>query len=294
MDLNDLRIFQTVALHGSISKAAQELSYVQSNVTARIKLLERELHTELFYRHKRGMVLNTEGKRLLEYVNDILAKFDEMRKVFQGSATPSGILEIGIVETVIALPELLSSYLQKYPNVDLSLKTGVTEQLLQEVIEFKLDGAFVTGPIQHPLIEQYEVFQEELVIVSRGTDFSLDDITAKPLLLYNKGCSYRARLESWLLDEGIVPKKIMEFGTFDTIIGSVAAGIGLTIVPKSTVSLVAAQGNLHCHQVPDPYRGITTVFIRRKDSHITSSVRAFIDEIIDVGNVGSALPLAQS
>ncbi|GIP58354.1 MULTISPECIES: LysR family transcriptional regulator [Paenibacillus] len=289
MDLNDLRIFQCVAMHGSISKAAQELSYVQSNVTARIKLLERELHTELFYRHNRGMILNTEGKRLLEYANDILARFDEMRKVFQGSATPSGILEIGIVETVIALPELLSSYLQHYPNVDLSLKAGVTEQLLQEVIDFKLDGAFVTGPIQHPLIEQYEVFQEELVIVSKGTEFSLDEITAKPLLLYNKGCSYRERLESWLREEGIVPKKIMEFGTFDTIIGSVAAGIGLTIVPQSTVGYVAAQGTLHCHRVPDPYREVTTVFIRRKDSHITSSIQAFIDEII---KVGSTLPTA--
>ncbi|AZK45273.1 LysR family transcriptional regulator [Paenibacillus lentus] len=284
MDLNDLRIFQMVALHGSVSKAAVELNYVQSNVTARIKLLERELHTPLFYRHRRGMILNTEGKRLLEYANDILAKFDELKKVFQDSSTPSGILEIGIVETVIALPKLLSSYLHTYPNVDLSLKAGVTEQLLQEVVDFKLDGAFVTGPIQHPMIEQYEVFQEELVIVSREASFSLDDITVKPLLLYNKGCSYRERMESWLKEEGIVPRKIIEFGTFDTIIGSVAAGVGLTIVPESTVSYLTMQGTIHCHRVPDPYREVTTVFIRRKDSHMTSSVEAFIDEIKKVTN----------
>ncbi|WP_019637235.1 LysR family transcriptional regulator [Paenibacillus fonticola] len=286
MDLNDLRIFQMVALHGSVSRAAEELNYVQSNVTARIKLLEKELETPMFYRHTRGMILNTEGKRVLEYANDIIAKYDEMKKVFQSSSTPSGILDIGIVETIMALPNLLSSYLQTYPNVDLSLKAGVTEQLLQEVIDFKLDGAFVTGPIQHPMIEQYEVFQEELVIVSKGESFSLDDISVKPLLLYNKGCSYRERLESWLKEEGIVPKKIMEFGTFDTIIGSVAAGIGLTIVPESTVDYMSAQRKLYCHQVPDPYREITTVFIRRKDSHMTSSVQAFIAEIgkLEVGS----------
>ena len=64
MELNDLIIFQKVAECGSVSKAAEQLSYVQSNVTARIKVLEKELHTPLFNRHKRGMIINSEGKRL--------------------------------------------------------------------------------------------------------------------------------------------------------------------------------------------------------------------------------------
>lgn len=168
MEFKDLKIFQTVAAHGSISKAALELNYVQSNVTARIKLLEKELDTPLFYRHKRGMILNTEGKRLLEHSKEILSKMEEMKRTFHNKTNPSGVLEIGIVETVIALPHILSSYYSKYPNVELSLKAGVTDQLLQEVLDMKLDGAFVTGPIRHPLIEQVEVIQEKLVLVTKG------------------------------------------------------------------------------------------------------------------------------
>ncbi|MFD0714847.1 LysR family transcriptional regulator [Paenibacillus sp. GCM10027626] len=281
MDLNDLKIFQTVADYGSISKAAAELGYVQSNVTARIKLLERELQTPLFDRHKRGMTLNTEGKRLLEYSQEILSKFEEMQRVFRESAeSPAGMLEIGIVETIISLPQLLASYYNKYPNVALSLKTGVTEQLLQEVLDYKLAGAFVVGPVKHPLIEQYEAFQEELVIVSKSPAFSLEEVTAKPLLLYDKGCSYRWRLEAWLKEEGIAPRQIMVFGTFDTIIGSVAAGLGITIVPENSVKELAAKGMVHCHRVPERYRDITTIFIRRSDSRMTHSLKAFIDDIV--------------
>ncbi len=284
MELNDLRIFQSVAAHGSVSKAAEELNYVQSNVTARIKRLELELHTELFHRHKRGMILNAEGKRLLEYTREILAKVEEVKHVFQNHASPSGILEIGIVETVVALPGILSSYYNKYPDVELSLKAGVTELLLQDVMDMKLDGAFVTGPITHPSIEQIEVIQEKLVLVSKKESLSADDIATTPLLLYNKGCGYRGRLESWLKVEGIIPKQIMEFGTFGTIIGSVAAGIGITVIPESSVAEMVANGTVHAHSMPEHYRDITTVFIRRKDSYMTSSLQAFVDEIMNREN----------
>ncbi|MNZ65653.1 HTH-type transcriptional regulator GltR [compost metagenome] len=279
MDLNDLKIFQTVAEHGSVSKAAVELSYVQSNVTARIKLLENELKTPLFYRHKRGMVLNTEGKRLLMYSREILSRMEELKSEFLDKATPSGTLEIGIVETVIALPGILSAYFSKYPNVELSLKAGVTEELLQEVLDMRLDGAFVTGPIRHPQIEQVEVIKEKLVLVTKSTAFSIEDITNTPLLLYNKGCGYRGRLESWMKVEGIIPKQIMEFGTFGTIIGSVAAGLGITIIPESSIKQLVAEGTVCCHDLPETYQEVTTVFIHRKDSYLTNTLQSFIDEI---------------
>ncbi|GKU77449.1 LysR family transcriptional regulator [Paenibacillus sp. L3-i20] len=280
MELNDLNIFRAVAAHGSISKAAAELNYVQSNVTARIKLLEKELDTELFLRHKRGMILNSEGKRFLEYSGEILAKVKEMKRAFQDKSNPSGILDIGIVETVISLPEILSAYYNKYPNVELSLKSGVTEYLLNEVIEMRLDGAFVTGPIMHPLIEGIEVIQEKLVLVSKTNDFNVRDLSTKPLLLYNKGCGYRERLESFMKAEGIIPKQIMEFGTFGTIIGSVSAGLGLSIIPESAVVDWIANGTLYAYDIPKPYREISTIFIRKKESYLTSTLQCFMDEII--------------
>ncbi|GGG52767.1 LysR family transcriptional regulator [Paenibacillus radicis (ex Gao et al. 2016)] len=279
MEINDLKIFKAVAEFGSVSQAALELSYVQSNVTARIKRLEKELQTELFYRHKRGMVLNAEGKRLLEYAEDILGKMEEIKRAFQGSDDPSGILNIGVVEPIFSLPGLLSEYLEKHPHVDLSLTVGVTARLLQDVTSMKLDGAFVTGPVKHPLIDCYEVFREELILVSKNENSTLDDIVKKPLLLFNKGCGYRERLESWLKGEGIIPKQIMQFGSFDTIIGSITAGICVTIVPKSSVRRLIDDGTISGYSIPKPYNEVTTIFICKKDSYLTPTLRSFIEKL---------------
>lgn len=279
MELNDLIIFEAVAMNGSVSKAAEQLNYVQSNVTGRIKRLEQELQTTLFERHKRGMILNTDGKRLLEHAREILQKVDEVKHMFVPHDSPCGILDIGIIETVIALPGILHAYCSQFPNVELSLSTGVTEYLLQEVLTMKLDGAFVTGPINHPQIDQMEVIQENLVLVTKYSQFAIEDITKVPLLLYNKGCGYRGRLESWMKVEGIVPKQIMEFGTFGTIIGSVAAGIGMSILPESSVAQYVADKHVFAHAIPAPFQDITTVFIRRKDVYITNTLQSFIDEI---------------
>jgi DNA-binding transcriptional LysR family regulator len=167
--------------------------------------------------------------------------------------------------------------------VELSLTVGVTEQLVQDVAGMKLDGAFVTGPVKHPLIEYQEVFREELILVAKSDAFSLEDVTKKPLLLFNKGCGYRERLERWLKDEGLIPRQIMQLGSFETIIGSIAAGIGITIVPRSSVRRLLDEGTLHGFAIPKPYNEITTIFIRRKDSYLSNTLRSFMEELQSAG-----------
>lgn len=279
MEIKDLVIFQTVAQNGSISKAANELSYVQSHVTARIKSLESNLQTELFHRHSRGTTLNSEGNKLLSYAEKILFMVDKTNKAFQDSDNPSGSLEIGTVETVMKLPSILSNYHRKYPNVDLSLKTGVTKGLIDQVLKCKLDGAFVTGFGTHPDMEQLDVFQEQLVLISDYKNNHFDSIKNRPNLVFNLGCSYRERLETWLRDEGVFNAKVMEFGTLETILGSVVSGLGISLVPHSTVSNLESERLIHCHAIPNKYSNISTVFIRRADTYLTNTMAKFIETI---------------
>ena len=89
-----------------------------------------------------------------------------MKKVIQSGDEPAGKLEIGTVETVIQLPYILSAYNKKYKDVDLSLFSGVTDKLQEEVLNHKLDGAFVTETVLHPDLIAHDVFQEELVLIS--------------------------------------------------------------------------------------------------------------------------------
>lgn len=279
MEFKDLEIFQIVAEKGTITEAAKEFSYVQSNITSRIQKLETELNTPLFNRHRRGMTLTPEGKKLLAYSKKILLLTDEMKKAIQSKDEPSGKLEIGTVETVLHLPKILATYVKKYKNVDLSLITGVTETLEELVLNHKLDGAFVIESEFHPDLVSHELFQENLVIISDGRASSLDELKEEPFLCFSEGCGYRARLKTWYKDQNIIPKKVMEFGTLETILRSVVEGLGISFVPKSAVIDLEQRGLVQCHSLPDQYSKIKTVFIRRADTYLTSTLEKFIETI---------------
>lgn len=286
MEFKDLEIFQMVAEKGTITAAARELNYVQSNVTARIQKLEVELNTPLFNRHNRGMNLTPEGKKLLVYSEEILSLTNEMKKVIQSKEEPAGKLEIGTVETVIQLPYILSAYNKKYENVDMSLISGVTEELQEDVLNHKLDGAFVTETELHPDLVSHDVFKEELVLISDMKETSLDQLKHEPFLCFTEGCGYRARLEMWYKDENVKPQKVMEFGALETILNSVVVGLGVTFVPKSAVTHLVKRGVIQCHTLPEKYSKINTIFIRRSNSYLTSTIEKFI-ETIEHFNVGT-------
>lgn len=279
LEFKDLEIFQIVAEKGTITEAAKEFNYVQSNITSRIQRLESELNTRLFNRHRRGMTLTPEGKKLLSYSEQILLLKDEMKKAVQSKNEPSGKLDIGTVETVYHLPKILSAYIKKYKKVDLSLYTGVTETLQEDVLNHKLDGAFVSQSELHPELEIVEAFEEELVLISDMRSTKLDELKEEPFLCFGEGCGYRTRLERWYKDQNVVPQKILEFGTLETIIRSVEVGLGISFVPKSSVEHLEQSGLIQCHKLPEEYSKVKTVFIRRTDSYITSTIEKFIETI---------------
>lgn len=285
MEIKDLEIFQMVAEKGTITEVAKEFSYVQSNITSRIRKLEEELNTPLFNRHRRGMSLTPEGKKLLTYSKKIVLLTNEMKKAVQSNKEPSGKLDIGTVETVYHLPNILSTYIKKYKNVDLSLYTGVTETLEKEVLNHKLDGAFVTESEFHPDLVMHEVFQEELVLISDIRATTLEELKEEPFLCFSEGCGYRARLERWYKDQNIAPQKVMEFGTLETILRSVAMGLGVSFVPKSAVNHMEQTGLIRTHSLPNQYSKVKTVFIRRAETYLTSTIEKFI-ETIEVNNQG--------
>lgn len=283
MDMRDLAIFRTIAMEGNITKAARKLNYVQSNLTGRLKLLESELKTTLFYRHARGMKLTASGKELLVYADKILRLIDEAKTTIIEDHEPAGILSIGAIEstTSVRLPSILSTYLERYPNVDLTLTTGTTDGLVEAVLNHELDGAFVVGPIKHNdiLIEPFH--QEELVVITNN-DLSLLTYLegiGTPTLLTRPNCVHRLKLEKWLSKENIYFDKVIEFSTFETIIEYVKMGLGTAILPYSFLRYHSTDKRLFCHKVPDDYSMVKTVFIQRRDIILRSALKKFREMI---------------
>jgi DNA-binding transcriptional LysR family regulator len=273
LDLNDLRIFVAVAEAGSISRAAEQLNYVQSNVTARIKIMEERLGVTLFNRLRRGVILSGSGKLLLDYAGRILALSSEAERVLMEKDTPSGSLVIGSLETAAAvrLPGILAEYHLAFPQVDLQVITGTTEELINHVIEYTVDAAFIAGEVEHSELVGVPVFQEELVLAT-GNNSSIENDRKRTLIVFRRGCSYRAKFEGWLRDSGYIPYQVMEFGTVDGILGCVRAGMGMTVLPRAVFKDVAGLTFL---PLPPQVAHVDTMLVSRKDVVHTKAMTEF-------------------
>jgi LysR family transcriptional regulator, cell division regulator len=280
MDADDLRIVEAVARVGSMNRAAAELNMVQSNVTARIRLLEEELGVQLFVRHSRGVEPSEAGLRLLSYAEQINTLFRQAITAVKEDGTPKGRLRIGMLDTTagLRLPALVAQYAQDYPQVELSLATGTTPSLVHQVMEYELEGAFVAGPVRHQELSEEPLFLEELVLVSPGSIRNFDDLAkVKNLkaIVFRQGCSYRQRLAS-ILDGLGIGYVVMEFASLDAIVTCITAGVGVTLLPGPLVERLWRDQPITVHELPADQAQVETVFIRRHDYHPTSALNAFL------------------
>ena len=203
MDVSDLVVFEAVSRHGSMNRAASELNTVQSNVTARIRALEGDLGVSLFQRHARGVSITPSGQRIQPLVARLTKLLADVRTAARDDGAPHGMLHLGSLETTTALrlSAPLTQFAQIHPEVRLIITTGTTRKLLDDVINCRLEGAFVAGPAAHPDLHQEKVFTEELVLVTSrhlSRPDELKDIAELRTIVFQAGCSYRQRLDSLL------------------------------------------------------------------------------------------------
>ncbi|GGC68421.1 LysR family transcriptional regulator [Undibacterium terreum] len=284
MDLSVLRIFKAVAEEGSVTKAAVRTHRVQSNVSSRLAQLEESLGVSLFHRSGRNLIITAEGTRLLEYADRLLQLAEEAETAVRGSDKPSGKLRIGSMETTAAarLPKILASFHKNYPEVDMLLETGTTDYLVQEVLGHRLDLALIAAPFFHPDLQQMTVFEEELVLVTdhaHAVVTSAHQVQKKTLLVFKSGCSYRRHLERWFADAGCTPLRTMEFGTYEAIIGCVAAGMGVALVPRTVLQQRELGDSIRVHTIAADIARVETLLIWRKDVRHHPARQAFAENL---------------
>jgi LysR family transcriptional regulator, cell division regulator len=282
MELLDLKTFMAVAHSQGITRASRALNTVASNVTTRIKGLEENIGVPLFARHSRGMVLTEAGQRLLPYAHQLLALSAEALASTRDDGVARGRLNIGSMETTAAvrLPALLARYHRACPEVKIMLQTGPTADLIDRVVARDIDVALVSGPVEHSALHTQAVFVEQLVLVTpravrTNTDLLYWAETGLTALMFRLGCSYRQRLEQVLADMGQRTYSRLEMGTLDGILGCVAAGLGVTVLPKLVVEKSALAGQLSCHKLPDTIGKASTLLVYRSDSRCGAALEAF-------------------
>ncbi|MBA4501817.1 LysR family transcriptional regulator [Marinobacterium marinum] len=253
--LEDVLIFRTVVREGGIHRAANALNRVPSNVTTRIKRFEARLGCALFQRQGRQLVLTGAGRRLLGHADALLDLADEIERDMT-SRELSGPLRLGSLESAAAvrLPDVLSGFHRQYPDILVDLCTGSTGVLLERLREYRIDAALVSEPFDPGGLNVLPVFREKLVLVTAQGHAPVSSpavLQGRAIAAFSQGCSYRHILLEWLSTEAVVPRRIMELGSYHAILACVAAGAAVGVVPLSVLETAVCREAVQLHALPD-------------------------------------------
>lgn len=284
MNTETLTMFITVAQAGSISAAATQLGYAQSNISTKIKQLEVSLNTQLFYRNNRGVILTATGQQLFKQAIKIVRLTDNITADIQHPNDIRGQIRIGTLQTAAStfLPQVLSHYHQQYAEVALTIQTGTTLASTQSVLNYQLDGAIIGGQISTTDLSVIPLMQESLCLITANVPNV--DIQHSPILVFPVGCAYRKNLERWLDNQQITLQQPIEFDYLNAMIASVSAGLGITILPKRVVQPYVDTGAVSTVTLPKPFANLPVSFIYRHDYIIGQPLAQFIDELTNFQN----------
>jgi DNA-binding transcriptional LysR family regulator len=245
MELRHLRYFEAVARHSHVTRAAEELHIAQPALSKQISQLEQELDVALFDRVGRNVRLTEAGEALLPHVRMVLAQVEAARaEMAERVGLRRGRAAIGTPPTVGTqlLPKALADFNQQYPGIEFRLHEAGVQTLLDLLEAGLADMAVVTLPVDDSNLMVAELFGEELVVVARNTHWlasqssvTLDELRNEGWLLSPKSYELRETTLHACHQAGFAPRVVLDGGEMDTLLHLVAAGVGITLVPRLAV-----------------------------------------------------------
>ncbi|KMV67682.1 LysR family transcriptional regulator, partial [bacteria symbiont BFo2 of Frankliniella occidentalis] len=265
---------------GSVTATAKALNRVPSAITTRIQNVESQLGKVLFIKSRGKFHPTGEGHLLYESALKII----ELVTSAEDQVTrprPGGRFRIGALDSMAAtrLPRPLARLYQNHQSISVELMTGISRTLLNAVLSYELDAAFIADAPIDDRLERMPVYCEELVIIA-AANFPLikhpHDLCRTTLLAFQDGCSYRDKLTTWLKSAGIRPVRLAEMSSYHAILGAVSAGMGAGVVPKAILETFPSTELISVHPFDRAHSSVTTDLIWRKNEK-TANVIALIE-----------------
>ena len=280
MEFSQLRIFQAVAEEGSITRAAERLHRVPSNLSTRLKQLEEQLGVDLFLRERQRLQLSPAGKVLLDYAAKLFALHDEAHAAVQGGQ-PAGDFLLGTMYSTAAthLPDLLAAYHRAYPAVNLQVQSGPSGELLEGLLTNRLDAALVDGPLELAGLDGVPLCDERLVLITEADHppvRSALDVQGRAVFTFRRGCSYRMRLEAWFAHDHATMGRAMEIESYQGMLACVIAGSGVALMSESMLASLPGRERVTVHPLAEPFASATTWLMWRKGM-VGANLNAWIE-----------------
>jgi DNA-binding transcriptional LysR family regulator len=296
MLLSQVEGFLETARHRNLSRAAGALHVTQPALTARIHALESELGTALFVRGRHGMDLTDAGRAFLPYAERAMAALDagaNLLSELRRGGTGELVLGAAPAVSTYVLPSLLVRYTQRFPNVRLVVRTGHSEEILDLALRREIDLGLVRE-LRHPDVEMRPLYDDELVLVAAGshrfgdrTTVGIHELEGARLILFDRTSSYYDLTNAFFREAGVAPSGVMELDNIDSAKQMVGQGLGVALLPHTSVAVELANGRLRAIDIEGaaPIRR-RIVAIRRRDIGPPSGpVAGFLDVLQEIDNI---------
>ena len=298
MELAQLDAFIAAADCGSFSRAADLLNVAQPSLSNRIQSLEREVGQALFERMGRGVKLTDAGRSFLPYAQRVLRTLNDGLMVLEGTRDgTSGRLTIGTAPAVgtYVLPRLLKVFCDNHEGVDVLVRTGHSDEVLQMVLDDDVQVGF-GRPINHPDVRTVTLYKDELVLVvssqhryaKRGS-VKVDDLADESLILFDRDSGYYGMILGLFRDLGVVPQQQMQLDSIEATKKMVESNLGIALLPEVSVEREMRLGTLHkVHiEAAEPVERDIAVMYRRNKPQ-SGPMAAFLDLLGEI--YGMKLP----
>lgn len=284
--LKHLRYFEALARHGHFGRAANACAISQPALSQQIKELESMLGAPLVERSSRRIRLTALGEDFVDRARKILLEVDELGALVRSAQSAvGGRLRLGIIPTVAPylLPGMIKALSQRFPDLDVQPRESITQTLIADLLESRLEVAVVALPISEAGLREFALFEEDFVLIRPPEEGdhavpSPEMLQEMRLLLLEEGHCFRDQALSFCNISGPSPRYLMEGSSLATLVQMVGAGMGLTLIPEMAVPLETRSAEVAVQRfaAPSPSRKIGMVW--RKSNPLA-------DQLMQIGAV---------
>lgn len=255
MDIHQLELFIAVMDSPSMTRAAERIHLSPGAVSLQLHNLAEELRTELFVRRGKRLIPTPAALRLAEHAKEVIKLMGHIRQEFENDVSKDVRpfhFATGVTTLIYQLGRPLRQLRKRYPNADIRVTVGVTEEMVTGLLDRRFDLALISLPVNEQNLNIIPLFDEELLIVRPSANkvgsghvstLRASELNNAPFLLYPRRSNVRLVIDNFLKEIGVTPNVVMEADDTEAIKHLVESGFGHSILPEH-----ALRGRFHFFQ----------------------------------------------
>ena len=279
--LRQLEVFAEVLKSGSTTQASVMLALSQSAVSAALTDLEGQLGVQLFDRVGKRLVVNEHGRLLYPRALALLEQTTEIEQLFRED---NGAIRVYASSTIgnYILPAMIARYRQDFPDLPLELSVGNSQDVINAVLDFRVDIGLIEGPCHSTEIISEPWLEDELVVFAAPSSpltkgpVTLEQLAASPWILRERGSGTRELVDYLLLSHLARFQMAMELGNSEAIKHAVRHGLGISCLSRRVIAEQLQAGTLSEVPVPLPRLVRTLWRVHHRQKHISNAITRFL------------------